>query len=365
MANYVIANMLERPTRTVVSVLAVAVAVVLVLTTIGLSQGILKDSVRRTQSIGADIIFQPTGASILFALSAGTMPLKLMERMYEVEGVEAIAPVLSHFSARDFGLIFGIEPQSFARLGRGLGVVEGSWLAGPDDVVVDDAYARANRVKLGDTLELFGGRKFRVVGIVRSGAAAVRIFVQLGKMQELRGAQGQASMFFVKVRSGAEVDQVYRELRRKFPGYTITKSQEIMELLSSSLPGLKEFTMATVFISALVSFLVILLAMYTSIFERTREIGMLKSLGASKLFIFGQILKESLLIAALGIGVGYAITFLIRSAMTRAFPTLIIEVTPDWLLNAALIGLFGATLGAFYPAYMAARQDPVDALSYE
>ena len=113
------------------------------------------------------------------------------------------------------------------------------------------------------------------------------------------------------------------------------------------------------------SFLVILLAMYTSIIERTREIGILKALGASKTYIMRTIIGESVLLCSIGAAAGVGLAYLVRWAMLTRYQTLSIEFTTEWLIYAVLLGLAGGTLGAFYPALRAARQDAVRALRHE
>jgi putative ABC transport system permease protein len=105
--------------------------------------------------------------------------------------------------------------------------------------------------------------------------------------------------------------------------------------------------------------------MYTTIIERTREIGILKSLGASKGYIIAVILREAGLLSVVGIMVGYGVAAVARKAILAKFPTLSIELTMEWAAYAALLALAGSILGAFYPALRAAQLDPVDALAYE
>lgn len=348
-----------------VSVLAVALGVILVLIAVGLSNGLLNDVVKRTQNVGADIIFQPTGASLLFALNTGTMNERIAARLHDVPGVKLTTPVLFHFSMRDFGLVFGIDWESFNQFPGRLQIIKGSPFTDKYQVLVDETYAKAEKLKVGDSLEILGGYPFRVVGICRSGIAVVRVFIPLKTMQEIKGTPNQVSMIFIKCDAPQRVDTVYQNLQSVFKGYTITKSDELFNLMSSNLPGIRQFTATVMALSTLISFLVILLAMYTTILERTREVGILKALGASKLFIISEILKESLLICILGIAVGFGLAFLVRKLVVATFPTLQVDISLRWMINAGLLSVISGALGALYPAYKAARQDPVQALMYE
>ena len=113
------------------------------------------------------------------------------------------------------------------------------------------------------------------------------------------------------------------------------------------------------------SFVMILLAMYTAITERTREIGILKSLGASKTFILNLILSESLLLSVLGVVLGFLLTWISLKLISAEFPTLPIEISMGWRALAALTAVVGGILGSLYPAIKASQLDPVQALDYE
>jgi len=117
-------------------------------------------------------------------------------------------------------------------------------------------------------------------------------------------------------------------------------------------------------VAAAISVLVILLAMYTTVTERTRQIGILKSLGMSKTAIAWVIEQEAIIVSFLGVVVGVLLTMLAQLIVTRT-TSLAIEIEPRWVLISLGIGLLGGTIGALYPALRAARQDAVDALSYE
>jgi len=101
------------------------------------------------------------------------------------------------------------------------------------------------------------------------------------------------------------------------------------------------------------------------VMERTREIGILKSLGAGKLYIINVVLRETLLISVGGIILGIAISYAARAGLHHKFQTLPILITTEWLIRATIIAIIGSMLGAFYPALKAAQKDPIDALAYE
>jgi len=107
-----------------------------------------------------------------------------------------------------------------------------------------------------------------------------------------------------------------------------------------------------------------MLAMYTTITERTREIGILKAMGASRGYIVGIIEKEAVLISVIGLIAGFALS-LIAGFFIHRFYGLLFEYSWTWALTAAAIGLIGGVLGALYPALRASNLDAVNALAYE
>jgi len=101
------------------------------------------------------------------------------------------------------------------------------------------------------------------------------------------------------------------------------------------------------------------------VLERTREIGILKSMGASNLTIVSVVLRETALLAVAGVVLGVVISAAIKSTLAHWFPGLYLDMNLRMIIQGAAIAFVGSVCGAFYPAWMAARKDPIDALAYE
>jgi len=134
---------------------------------------------------------------------------------------------------------------------------------------------------------------------------------------------------------------------------------------SSNLPELKPFIRSFVMLGVAISFLVVLLTMHTMVFERTRDIGVLRALGSSRLEVCWMILGETLVMVALGVICGLICTYSVVAILHRTSPTLQIAIEGGWIVRAILLTIGGAIAGAMYPALRAAQNDPVDALAYE
>ncbi|UCF37209.1 MAG: ABC transporter permease [Acidobacteriota bacterium] len=363
MIKHIYSNLLQRPTRTIVSMLAISVGVVLILVSVGLTYGQLTDTAERTRRVGGDFMVQPPDASLILALNSGTLPVKIQKVIETVDGVEAAAPILVKFLNDKFHIVFGIEKESFLSVNTTLRFVDGELFTEPKQVVVDTIYARSRAVSVGDTLEILGN-DFVISGVFEQGTAA-RVLMPMQTLQEMIGAPDKATMFFVRVKDGESSEEVFKRLNERMPHYKITKTSELQEIMAANTPVFKQFLTAIVAISVVISFLIVLLAMYSTITERTREIGILKSLGASKMYIVQSILKESILICVLGVVLGFILTFIAIQLILVTFPSMPVYIPAYWRLAAAALALAGGSLGALYPAVKAAQLDPVRALGYE
>ena len=368
MNKMIFANLVHRPFRTFISVIAVAVEVTLILLIVGLSLGMLNDSKTRQAGIGADIMVQPPGSSLLMGISGAPVSVKVADRLRKLEHVTAVAPVITQLTtAGTLEVINGIDVPSFEAIGGPFHFLEGGPFQGPDDMIIDDLVASNKHIKLGDTVETMG-HPFRVCGIVEHGKGA-RKYLPIATLQSLTGAQGKASIFYVKLDNPNNADAVVQTIK-SIPGmqqYGVHSLKEYLTLMtSSSIPGLSTFIDVVIGIAMIIGFIVIFQAMYAAVLERTREIGILKSLGASKLYIMNVVLRETLLIALGGIVLGIVISFAAKAGLRLKFQTLPIQITHEWwMLRAPVIAIVGALLGALYPAFKAAQKDPIDALAYE
>jgi putative ABC transport system permease protein len=365
MNKMIVANLAHRPVRSLISIVAIALEVTLILLIVGLCLGLLNDSRQRQAGIGADVVVMPAGSSFIVGLTGSPMSIKVGTLLAKIPHVITVAPVVQSVSTQGaIEVIAGIDPESYQKLSGPFRYLQGGPFQSPNDCLVDEIFARSHHVKAGDTIEILNN-KFRVAGIVEPGKGA-RKFLEIGVMQDLIGAQGKATLFYLKLDNPGNADQVVDEIKQAgMDRYVVTSMAYYLSMMTTSnYPGVSKFIDFVIGISVIIGFIVIFQAMYTAVMERTREIGILKSLGASKFYIVNVILRETVLLALCGIVVGIIFSLTVRAGIDRR-STLRVIVTGGWILKAAAIAIVGAILGALYPAYKAAQKDPIDALAYE
>jgi putative ABC transport system permease protein len=365
MSNLPLSNITQRKVRSLISVLAVALGITMLLILIGMAKGTVNDTARRIENVGADILVQRSDSSVFLGLKSGVMPIKLQEKIRTISGVKAVAPVMTWTVSisGNINVVYGIQPESFNQVANRLEVLKGRLLKEGNEIVVDTRLAEAHHLNVDSTIELLG-TTHTVVGISKAGVGA-RIFMPLETLQKSMDEEGRVSLFFVKSESLSQVKQVAGEIEQQIKGLKAYALETFVETMMRNIVGLNELLMGITSATLVISFLVILLAMYTTILERTREIGILKAMGASKEFIMGNIILESVLLCVGGVLIGYGLTFLMKKMIQTLYPLLNIDVTFYWILTSGLVGILGGLLGSVYPALRAAKQDPIVALRYE
>ncbi|HEX3436844.1 MAG TPA: FtsX-like permease family protein [Pseudacidobacterium sp.] len=367
MNKLVLGNLLHRPVRTLIGVFAVAVEVVMILSIVGIFIGQVAYSRSQTSGIGADLIVRPPNASFITGVGGAPVPAKIAGVLAKLPHVAVAAPVITDFNlAGSVETIWGIDFESFNAL-RPFNFLEGTPFQGPNDVIVDDIFARSDGGhRVGETI-MIKNHPFRISGIVDHGKGG-RKFLPIRTLGQLIGNPDNASLFYIKSDDPKNQEQIRQEILNT-PGLSQYQVTTLEEALSQMTPGhLHGFNAAlrsVIGIAVVVGFIVVFQTMYTAVMERTREIGILKSLGASRGYITNVVLREAALISIAGIVLGIGLTYLLKLGLSYRFPTLPFPISFDWRVRATLIAFFGSIFGALYPALKAARKDPIDALAYE
>jgi len=335
----------------------------MILTLVGLSRGMVEGAANRSRSVGFDITIRPPGTSVL-GMTSAPMSEKMVDFARSFPHV-TMATGVTVAPVGGLDTISGIDYDEFKRMSGGYRFLSGGPFQQNDDILIDEYYAQQKNLKVGDSVKLLN-HDWKVRGIFESGKLA-RTVVRRSVLQDVTANTGRISFIYVKVDKPSNVRTVIGQLKQKLPEYPIYDMEEFLSQLSiNRIPGLSQFTKVIVALSVIFGFLVVFLAMYTAVLERTREIGILKALGATPLWVLNVLLRETVVLALIGSVIGVILTYGTRWAIMTYYPATLTQViVPDWWPIAAFIAVAGALFGASYPGLKAAKQDAVEALAYE
>ena len=365
MLELVFANLRVRPFRTLISVIGVALGVVLIVLFTGLARGMTNDMARRASNWKAEIVFTRAGAMELTSSNA-SVSTTYASRLSEIDGVQSTVPVIRYITPDTSGRwglkqIDGVDWEPFAEM-NGMQLVEGRAATSNGEIILDERQKVDDNVKLGDSLELFG-RDYKIVGVF-SPPSGSRIKMSLAAMQEMLEAPGKCTYILVKLKDGADVDAVAARINEALPGNKINLTRDLVIDAQERVPALNTFLRVLVGLGAFVSTIFVLLSMYTTVTERRKEIGILKSLGASKGFIVKTIEGEAFMIGVLGVLLGLLVSAAASFGIARLFD-LAFEFSTGWIVTAISIAIAGSLFGALYPAWRASSIDPVEVMANE
>jgi ABC-type antimicrobial peptide transport system permease subunit len=358
-------NLVRRRTRTALTLLGIGISIAAIVALGALAEGM------------ADLMTGMFRASQtdLFAIEAGVdadfsaIDEQVGSRMSAWPQVEAVAgTIMTAVRTEEMPMliVFGYHPRAFTM--PHFRIIEGEPLTGRHQLIVGRQAAEQMGVTVGDTVRLLKSN-FRVVGIFETGIAYEDIGVVMGlrEAQALTGKPHQVMYYAIKLHRPGQAEAVRAELEAAFPGLDISLTSDIAESMSDF--QVMQQLMSQVSILALfVGGLGMLNTMLMSVLERTREIGVLRALGWHRRRVLGMILRESLVLGAiggvcgilLGIGLGQ-----LTGLAEGIWGSLQASYTPQLFAQAAVVALVAGIVGGLYPAWRATRMRPVEALRYE
>ncbi len=366
MLELVLANLKVRPFRTLISVIGVALGVILVVLFTGLARGMTNEMAKRAANWKAEIVFTRAGAMEMTSSNA-SVSTAYVQKLLEIEGVQSAVPVIRYVTPSTkgrFGIqqLDGVDWQLFAEM-NGMYLLEGREPQANDEVILDHRQMTEDKLALGERIDLFGGKKYKVVGVFAPPSGS-RIKMSLAAMQDALEAKGKCTYILLKLRDGSDVDAVAARINEVLPGNKINLTRDLVIDAQERIPALNTFLKILVGLGAFVSTIFVLLSMYTTVTERRKEIGILKSLGASKAFIIRAIEGEAFMIGVLGVLLGLIVAFAASVGIGRGFE-LTFEFSSGWVGTAVLIAIAGSLVGALYPAWRASAIDPVEVMANE
>jgi ABC-type antimicrobial peptide transport system permease subunit len=419
-----LATLWHRKLRTTLTATAVAIGVAMLVTMSSLSRGTLQEVADRVKSVDAELVAMPAKSSAIFSDGA---PLKdtYIDRMMEVRhgGESAVAKVLPVFISMVSDMagqqqrVFGVSIDDFQYfVGKKSKLVAGELFPGgkafrdviasipreksgaytvdrvdenvfeaAQELIIDDRLATAGKYRVGDEVEYLG-RKFRICGIVQAGVAG-RVFVSIDVLRHLQTSGAPwSSLYFIRLnpnvvafaphahgmattttsQNAGKISQadVAKLLNEKIK-LRIDPLERYDAILADSFKSMYLYVDMANLIVLIVSFLFIMVTIYTIMLERRREVGVLRSLGADSWYVTKLTVFEAMMISGMGTLIGIALSFAGKFAIEHYRPLLTVAIETKWVVLAVIVGAVGGLASSLYPAWQASRMDPVECLTYE
>jgi len=369
-------NLLRRRTRSLLTLVGIAIGIAAIVALGALAEGLLAEFTAAFGSSQADLVVTQaeTGESAA-TISLGAVDEAIGEtiaRLPEVEEVAGMALAFVPMPDVPYFVLFGHDPNGFA-IGH-FHIVAGEGLAARaprgrgKPILLGRAAADNLGKEVGDTLQVHGGA-YRVVGIYETGAAFEDggAVVALDEAQALLKQPRQATVFLIRLKDVGQLEAARQRIERRFPDLAVSRTSEVIDRMGM-INLVRVFVWELSLIAVLVGGVGMMNTMVMSVAERTREIGVLRSLGWRRSRVLALILGESLALSVLGglAGIFLGIALVGAAGRVPGVASLAPGVlTPGLVLGALAVALALGAMGGAYPAWRAARLVPLEALRYE
>jgi ABC-type lipoprotein release transport system permease subunit len=364
-------NLFRRKGRTILTLLGIAIGVAAIVALGAVAQGLRAGFSSMTQGSQADLVLSQAEALTALMSSVEESVADEIRAWPEVADLDGVLFGNAILEGSSYLFFFGHDPEGFSiahyRIVEGRALEDAREIRGKP-VILGRQAAQNMEKQVGDVLRLTGGA-FRIVGIYETGNA----FEDAGAVLPLEEAQAlmlqphRVSMVYVKLRDPSDADRVQTRVERRFPDLSLSTTSGFadQEMLMEALEGM---AMGVSGLAVIIGGIGMTNTLFMSVFERTREIGLLRALGWRRWRVLGLILGESVTLALfgglVGTGLGVAAVFAIgRSASWLSM--LGTHFTPGLFVRAIVTVVMLGLVGGAYPAWWAGRLLPLEALHYE
>jgi len=383
----------ERKIRSFLTMLGIAIGIAAIISLVSVGEGLKNAIMRQVEQFGANKIIVMPFAEIGRGPSLGTSYFikRDVERVEKVKGVDIAAPFLiktlevSYKGENKFSMVTGIEPEKSKRMFedvQGYELEAGRFFGRNDknSVILGNAVAHdmfEDEIEIGDRVKI-GDEKFKVVGIFKEIGNRIddsMIVVPMDKLRELTNSEEEVTLILVGANDADRVDDVAKRIEKTLEKYyergtfTVLTSQQLAERLKMISLTLTVFLGGIASISLIVAGIGIANTMLMTIMERTREIGIMKAIGATNKDVMKIFLIESIALSVVGGILGCIFGVVGSKALSKySFATgvtLRTAITPTLLLFGLVFSIVVGVLFGLWPAYKAAKLNPVEALRYE
>jgi len=362
----ILKNLLGRKTRSLLTIVGIGIGIAAMVALGAIADGLEEGYTAMLTGSQGDLIVTQADAADISAAAVDETVGQQLETLPEVEDVTGMLQSIVTAEGARYFMIFGYDPQGFAI--EHYKIVEGEGLSDSKQVVIGKIAAENFEKGVGDSLRLFGSA-FRIVGIYETGDGLEEGggVISLSDAQVLLSKPHQVALYTLKLKPGANVEELRRKIERRISGVTTSQSDQVANT-QETIQMVRGFAWGIAFIAILIGAVGMMNTVLMSVFERTREIGVLRSMGWRKGRVLGLIMGESLALSLIGGLAGTALGVAAVRALGSSPATgglLQGRFSPGLFIQALVIALILGALGGFYPAWRASQLTPLEALRYE
>ncbi len=362
----ILKNLLGRKTRSLLTIVGIAIGIAAMVALVAIADGLEEGYTAMLTGSQGDLIVTQSDAADISAAAVDEQVGQQLEALPEVEDLTGMLQSIVTAEGARYFMLFGYDPQGFAI--EHFKIVEGEGLSDSKQVIIGKIAAENFKKGIGDSLKLFGSA-FRIVGIYETGNGMEEGggVVSLSDAQALLSKPHQVALYTLRLKPGADVEELRRKIERRIPDVTTSQSGQVANV-QQTIQMVRGFAWGIAFIAILIGAVGMMNTVLMSVFERTREIGVLRSLGWRRGRVLGLIMGESLALSLIGGLAGTALGVAAVRALGRSSGTgglLQGRFSAGLFIQALVVALTLGALGGFYPAWRASQLTPMEALHYE
>ena len=367
----IIKNPFRNKTRSFLAIIGIAIGIATIVA-LGLITASLEDSTETTLKEGtAEITAMKVGTS--FSSSSGNLNDSIVENLSHVEGVNRTAGMLESSVVLDAEKssiggysLYGANPDMLDL--QGIGNISGEkYHENASELIIGKLVAEEENLSVGSNINVYG-TDHKVVGIYESGSMNdYAMYTGLNNLQNLTDNPNQISRISIKINKDANVSVVNDRIKSDYNNtLTTITSEEMASTISDTLGMINSATNAIELLAIVIGGLGVINTMMMTVFERTREIGVLKSVGWSKKRILAMILGESIVLTVISAIIGSVVGVLAVIALFKYGGDNMTFIFDYWVfVKAFVVALSVGIIGGLYPAVKASKLSPTEALRYE
>jgi ABC-type antimicrobial peptide transport system permease subunit len=362
----ILKNLLGRKTRSLLTIIGIGIGIAAMVALGAIANGFEAGYTAMLTSSQGDLIVTQADAADISSAAVDEVVGQQLQALPEVEDVTGMLQSIVTSEGARYFMIFGYDPQGFAI--EHFKIVEGEGLSDSKQVIIGKIAAENFKKGVGDSLKLFGSA-FRIVGIYETGDGLEEGggVVSLSDAQILLSKPHQVGLYTLRLKPGADVEELRRKIERRIPDVTTSQSGQVANT-QETIQMVRGFAWGIAFIAILIGAVGMMNTVLMSVFERTREIGVLRSLGWRRGRVLSLIMGESLALSLIGGLAGTALGVAAVKALGSSPATgglLQGRFSPGLFIQALVVALVLGALGGFYPAWRASQLTPLEALRYE